>query len=51
MLEHLYVKSAVNDDEAVLKLLRNMVPEYDPGQPTGPAAAATSDRAPYPDGF
>jgi FlaA1/EpsC-like NDP-sugar epimerase len=47
-LEQLYALSAVNDVEATLKLLRQMVPEY---EPTQHEPAPTAARAPYPDGF
>jgi FlaA1/EpsC-like NDP-sugar epimerase len=47
-LEQLYAVSAVNDVEATLKMLRQMVPEY---EPTQQELTPTAARAPYPDGF
>jgi FlaA1/EpsC-like NDP-sugar epimerase len=48
LLDQLYAYAAVNDVEGTLKLLRSLVPEYEPTtHEVNPAAA----RAPYPDGF
>ncbi len=48
LLDQLYAAANVNDVEATLKLLRRLVPEYEPSQVEASPAAA---RAPYPDGF
>ena len=48
LLDQLYAATAVNDVEGTLKLLRSLVPEYEPTTHTPNPDAA---RAPYPDGF
>jgi FlaA1/EpsC-like NDP-sugar epimerase len=48
LLDQLYAYAAVNDVEGTLKLLRSLVPEYEPTTHEVTPAAA---RAPYPDGF
>jgi FlaA1/EpsC-like NDP-sugar epimerase len=47
-LDELYAAAAVNDDAEAVRLMREMLPEY---EPTTHLQTATSVNAPYPDGF